>query len=178
MFPVRLPKLMFLDFEFEASNLKAYKIIEQGRHLAFISKRMNRLTMFVRTALATSHNPMPVFRFYCSASSSAPALANNKLFVAGLSWSVDERSLLDAFSNFGEVTEVRIMYDKATGRSRGFGFVYFAKDDDAQSAKDAMDGKALLGRPLRITFALEKVRGAPIVVPRIRGSEDAVRPKN
>lgn len=84
---------------------------------------------------------------------------------------------MDAFSNFGEVTEVRIMYDKDTGRSRGFGFVYFAKDDAAKTAKDAMDGKALLGRPMRISFALEKVRGAPIVVPRIRGTEDAARPR-
>ncbi|GKV24817.1 hypothetical protein SLEP1_g34381 [Rubroshorea leprosula] len=59
------------------------------------------------------------------------------------------------------------MYDKDSGRSRGFGFVHFCKEDEAMSAKDAMDGKALLGRPLRISFALERVRGGPVVVPRL-----------
>lgn len=139
---------------------------------------MNKLTMFARSALGAACNPTLQFRCYCSPPSSLSVSSNNKLFVAGLSWSVEERSLLDAFSNFGEVTEVRIMYDKNSGRSRGFGFVYFAKDDDAKSAKDAMDGKALLGRPMRISFALEKVRGAPIVVPRIRDASDAIRHKN
>ncbi|XAR55336.1 hypothetical protein NMG60_11035390 [Bertholletia excelsa] len=107
------------------------------------------------------------WRFYCSRPSSSAPPSNNKLFVGGLSWSVNEKTLKDAFSTYGEVTEVRIMYDKETGRSRGFGFVYFSKVDEAKSAKDAMDGKAFLGRPLRITYALEKVRGAPVVVPRL-----------
>ncbi|XP_051227731.1 glycine-rich RNA-binding protein 4, mitochondrial isoform X3 [Lolium perenne] len=93
--------------------------------------------------------------------------SNPKLFVAGLSWSADERSLTDAFSSFGTVTEVRIMYDKNSGRSRGFGFVQFSNDYEAKCAKDAMDGKVMLGRPLRISFALGKVRGGPVIVPRL-----------
>ncbi|KAL2928140.1 Glycine-rich RNA-binding protein 4 mitochondrial [Bienertia sinuspersici] len=136
---------------------------------------MNSLKIFARRTSAAFYNPNPNFRPFCSPSVSSPS--NNKLFVAGLSWSVDERSLLDAFSHFGEVTEVRIMYDKVTGRSRGFGFVYFAKDDDAVSAKGAMDGRELLGRPMRISYALEKARGAPIVVPRVRDTEAASRYK-
>ncbi|KAL8171159.1 hypothetical protein V2J09_022963 [Rumex salicifolius] len=56
--------------------------------------------------------------------------------------------------------------------SRGFGFVNFIKGDDAVSAMDVMDGKAFLGRPVRISFALERVRGAPIVVPRVRSSTE------
>ncbi|KAL2333611.1 hypothetical protein Fmac_014824 [Flemingia macrophylla] len=92
--------------------------------------------------------------------------------VSGLSWSVDEKSLKDAFSSFGDVTQgpflvVRVVYDKDSGRSRGFGFVIFTNEDDAKCAKHAMDGKALLGRPLRINFALEKARGVPVVVPRL-----------
>ncbi|KAG8054244.1 hypothetical protein GUJ93_ZPchr0001g30220 [Zizania palustris] len=101
-------------------------------------------------------------------SSSLPTQpSNSKLFVAGLSWSADERSLMDAFSSFGTVTEVRIMYDKNSGRSRGFGFVHFSNGIEAKCAKDAMDGKVMLGRPLQISFALDRVRGAPVIVPRL-----------
>ncbi|KAD7479862.1 hypothetical protein E3N88_02998 [Mikania micrantha] len=90
------------------------------------------------------------------------ASSNSKLFVAGLSWSVDEKSLKEAFSSFGEVSDVRIMYDKDSGRSRGFGFVNFTSEDEASSAKDAMDGKAFLGRPLKVSFALNKVHREPL----------------
>ncbi|KAK6918820.1 RNA recognition motif domain [Dillenia turbinata] len=117
-------------------------------------------------------NPAFSWRGFCS-----PPI-NNKLFVGGLSWSVDEKSLKDAFSSYGEVTEVRIMYDKDTGRTRGFGFVHFSKADEAQCAKDAMDGKAFLGRPLRISFALDKVRGASVVVPRFSSVGDAAERDN
>ncbi|KAK1413359.1 hypothetical protein QVD17_35131 [Tagetes erecta] len=102
--------------------------------------------------------------------SSSPS--NNKLFVAGLSWSMDEKSLKEAFSSFGEVSEGfwvyplyakrQIMYDKDSGRSRGFGFVNFSREDEATSAKDAMDGKAFLGRPLKVSFALDKVHREPL----------------
>ncbi|XP_044465550.1 glycine-rich RNA-binding protein 4, mitochondrial [Mangifera indica] len=124
----------------------------------------------VMTSLSSSNSSTLNLRSYCSSSSHSSSSSpppNAKLFVAGLSWSVDEKSLKDAFSSFGDVTEVRIIYDKDSGRSRGFGFVHFSKEDDAESARNAMDGKALLGRPLRISFALERVRGEPIVVPRL-----------
>ncbi|XP_057433214.1 glycine-rich RNA-binding protein 4, mitochondrial-like [Lotus japonicus] len=119
---------------------------------------------FLATTISAKFNVPP--RFYCSPTSPPSSPSSNKLFVGGLSWSVDEKSLQDAFSSFGQVTEVRIVYDKDSGRSRGFGFVIFSAEDDAKSAKDSMNGKALLGRPLRISFALEKARGVPIVVPR------------
>ncbi|KAK7306623.1 hypothetical protein VNO77_44574 [Canavalia gladiata] len=126
---------------------------------------MNKSLAYVATTIWTKvHVPPSQRRFICS---SASPPSSNKLFVGGLSWSVDEKSLKDAFSSFGDVTEVRIVYDKDSGRPRGFGFVIFSNEDDAKCAKDAMDGKALLGRPLRINFALEKIRGVPVVMPRL-----------
>nr|KYP60842.1 hypothetical protein KK1_023256 [Cajanus cajan] len=122
---------------------------------------MKNSLVFVATTISKRFHVPPSqtqFRFYCS-------LPSNKLFVGGLSWSVDEKSLKDAFLSFGDVTEVRVVYDKDSGRSRGFGFVIFSNEDDAKCAKDAMDGKALLGRPLRINYALKKARGVPVVVP-------------
>ncbi|KAK4758980.1 hypothetical protein SAY87_020281 [Trapa incisa] len=132
------------------------------------------LVALARRALAQRSPSSDWCRSFCSLPSTSP---NSKLFVGGLSWSVDEKSLLDAFSSFGEVSEVKILYDKDSGRSRGFGFINFTKEDDARCAKDAMDGKALLGRPLRISYALEKVRGAPVVVPRLSGMGNFTRLK-
>ncbi|PON41618.1 Splicing factor-like protein [Parasponia andersonii] len=131
--------------------------------MSFLSRRTST------TTIPTLQNPILGCRCYCSPPSTA---SNNTLFVGGLSWSVDEKSLKDAFSSFGEVTEVKIIYDKDSGRSRGFGFIHYLKEDDAVSAKDAMDGKALLGRPLRISFAFEKARGGPVVVPRLSNTAD------
>ncbi|KAG7581312.1 RNA-binding domain superfamily [Arabidopsis suecica] len=126
---------------------------------------VRRVSAIPQHSISSSFHFLPQF---CTSSSASPS---SKLFIGGLSWSVDEQSLKDAFSSFGEVTEVRIAYDKGSGRSRGFGFVDFAEEGDALSAKDAMDGKGLLGRPLRISFALERVRGGPVVVPRLGKSK-------
>lgn len=71
------------------------------------------------------------------------------------------------YGGIWSLSDVRIMYDKNSGRSRGFGFVHFSNDHEAKCAKDAMDGKVMLGRPLRISFALEKIRGAQVIVPRL-----------
>ncbi|XP_048141967.1 glycine-rich RNA-binding protein 4, mitochondrial-like [Rhodamnia argentea] len=122
-----------------------------------------------RTRALTAQNPNQTFslRRFCSPPMSCSSPSNSKLFVGGMSWSVDEKSLKDAFSSFGEVTEVKILNDKAIGRSSGFGFVCFTNQPEATSAKDAIDGKALLGQPLRISYALEKVRDAPVVVHRL-----------
>ncbi|XP_039808456.1 glycine-rich RNA-binding protein 4, mitochondrial-like isoform X2 [Panicum virgatum] len=134
------------------SRLRLAPLLHDGHHLR----------RFLSAAAAAPPPPLDE-----SPPGAPPPLSNSRLFVAGLSWSVDERSLTDAFSSFGTVTEVRITYDKNSGRSRGFGFVHFSNDHEAKCAKDAMDGKVMLGRPLRISFALEKIRGAQVIVPRL-----------
>ncbi|KAG8078865.1 hypothetical protein GUJ93_ZPchr0007g3266 [Zizania palustris] len=89
----------------------------------------------------------------------AARLFSSKLFVGGLSWGTDDQSLRDAFASFGEVTEARVITDRETGRSRGFGFVNFSNDDDAKNAVEGMDGKELQGRSVRVNFANDRPSG-------------------
>ncbi|CAI5464240.1 unnamed protein product [Closterium sp. Yama58-4] len=65
---------------------------------------------------------------------------------AGLAWEADEKVLEDAFSPFGTVEEAKVIRDRFTGRSRGFGFVSFANDEEAASALEGVNGKELSGR--------------------------------
>ncbi|CAI9117573.1 OLC1v1018978C1 [Oldenlandia corymbosa var. corymbosa] len=81
---------------------------------------------------------------------------SSKLFVGGLSWGTDDGALKDAFSGFGEVVEARVITDRDTGRSRGFGFVSFSSSEMANSAMSAMDGQALDGRNIRVSIAQER----------------------
>ncbi|KAG2267041.1 hypothetical protein Bca52824_074120 [Brassica carinata] len=66
---------------------------------------------------------------------------STKLFVGGLSWGTDDQSLREAFSNFGEVIDSKVIVDRETGRSRGFGFVNFPDESAANAAILEMDGK-------------------------------------
>ncbi len=84
---------------------------------------------------------------------------SKKLFVGGLSWDTNDASLLEAFQRFGEVTEAKVITDRETGRSRGFGFVTFVDADAGQQAMEAMDGKELDGRTVRVNEAQDKRRG-------------------
>ncbi|MQM09523.1 hypothetical protein Taro_042398 [Colocasia esculenta] len=74
----------------------------------------------------------------------------SKLFVAGLSFYTTEQGLSEAFSEFGQVLEAKIVMDRGSGRSKGFGFVTFASEDEAQKAVCEMNGKALNGRTIYV----------------------------
>jgi RNA recognition motif-containing protein len=84
---------------------------------------------------------------------------SSKLFVGGLSWDTNDQSLAAAFGAFGSVTEAKVISDRDTGRSRGFGFVTFDAPADAQTAIAEMDGKDLDGRTIRVNEAEDKQRG-------------------
>jgi RNA recognition motif-containing protein len=84
---------------------------------------------------------------------------SNKLFIGGLSWDTDDAGLLEAFQPFGDVREAKVITDRDTGRSRGFGFVTYSTGEQAQAAKDAMNGAILDGRTLRVDEAQDKGRG-------------------
>ncbi|CAI9754706.1 unnamed protein product [Fraxinus pennsylvanica] len=71
-------------------------------------------------------------------------MSSSKLFVGGLSYNMDEMSLREAFSGCGEVVEARIIMDRETSRSRGFGFVTYTSTDEACSAIQELDGQVQL----------------------------------
>lgn len=79
-----------------------------------------------------------------------------KLFVGNLSWNTDEETLRKAFSGYGELEDARIITDRETGRSRGFGFVTFSNGDDANAAIEALDGSEMDGRQIKVNQARER----------------------
>jgi len=83
----------------------------------------------------------------------------NKLFVGGLSWDTNDEGLRAAFSQFGVVEEAKVVMDRETGRSRGFGFVTMGDAEAAKSAMQGMDGYTLDGRAIRVNEANERGGG-------------------
>lgn len=123
--------------------------------MAFLNRVGNVLKQSV-SKHATSQFPAPsasLFQAIRSMSSSS------KLFVGGLSYNTDEVTLKEAFSQYGEVVEARVILDRETGRSRGFGFITFTSTEAASSAIQAFDGQDLHGRTVRVNYATEKPRG-------------------
>ena len=79
-----------------------------------------------------------------------------RLFVGGLSWGTSDQSLRQAFERFGEIPDAKVISDRDTGRSRGFGFVTFADDQAADTAIAEMNGTELEGRSIRVNEAEER----------------------
>ena len=77
------------------------------------------------------------------------------LYVGNLSFTTEEDSIRELFSAHGEVSSVRLMKDRMTGKSRGFAFVEM-DDDAANTAMEAIDGQDFEGRPLRVNEARER----------------------
>ena len=77
----------------------------------------------------------------------------NKLYVGNLSYSIRDDDLQQAFAQFGSVASAKVMMDRDTGRSKGFGFVEMGSDAEAQSAISGMHGKDLDGRALVVNEA-------------------------
>lgn len=82
---------------------------------------------------------------------------NKKLYVGNLPFTAEESQLQALFASDGrQVASVRILSDRETGRSRGFGFVEMATPEDAQKAIDALNGHEFMGRPLTVNEAREQ----------------------
>ena len=77
----------------------------------------------------------------------------NKLYVGNLSYNIRDEDLQQAFAQYGSVSSAKVMMDRDTGRSKGFGFVEMGSDAEAQAAINAMNGQALDGRAIVVNEA-------------------------
>ncbi|KAA8536102.1 hypothetical protein F0562_028580 [Nyssa sinensis] len=82
-----------------------------------------------------------------------------RCFVGGLAWATDDQSLEKAFSQFGEILESKIINDRETGRSRGFGFVTFKDEQSMRDAIEGMNGQDLDGRNITVNEAQSRGGG-------------------
>lgn len=78
---------------------------------------------------------------------------NHKVYVGNLSWGVDDLALRTLFSEQGQVMEARVIYDRDSGRSKGFGFVTYGSADEVNNAIKSLDGIDFDGRPIRVSMA-------------------------
>ena len=77
----------------------------------------------------------------------------SNLFVGNFSWNLGEQDLRDLFAPYGELEEVKLIIDRMTGRSKGFGFVKFVNAEDAAAALSALNNQEVDGREIKITVA-------------------------
>ena len=84
-----------------------------------------------------------------------------KLYVGNLSYSTSDETLRATFGTYGEVVSVNLITDRESGRPKGFGFVEMSSPEEAQAAKEALDGTELEGRTLRVDVAKEQAPRAP-----------------
>lgn len=85
---------------------------------------------------------------------------SNKIYVGNLPYSVDDQSLVQNFSEFGGVTSAKVMMDRDSGRSKGFGFVEMTTADQAQAAINGLNGMSVGGREIVVNIARPKETGA------------------
>lgn len=81
---------------------------------------------------------------------------SKKVFVGNLPWSHSSEDLESLFAGCGTIVSARVITDRETGRSRGFGFVEFESDDATQKAIQELDGHEISGRPIRVSEAQER----------------------
>ena len=83
---------------------------------------------------------------------------SKKIYVGNMSYDTNESSLTEMFSEFGEVVSAKVIEDQFSGRSKGFGFIEMANDEDAMAAISALNGKEVDGREVKVNEAVDKPR--------------------
>ncbi|HVV01304.1 MAG TPA: RNA-binding protein [Verrucomicrobiae bacterium] len=85
----------------------------------------------------------------------------NRLFVGNLAYQTGESDLQDYFARAGVVTSINVMFDKVTGRSRGFAFIEFSTPEEASKAVEQFHNKEFQGRPLTVNVAKPREQRGP-----------------
>ncbi|XP_047311724.1 glycine-rich RNA-binding protein 2, mitochondrial-like [Impatiens glandulifera] len=122
--------------------------------MAFLSK----VGSILRQSISKNINAQNISASNPSILQTIRCMSSSKVFVGGLSFSTDETSLKEAFTRYGEVVEARVISDRETGRSRGFGFVTFCSAEEASASIQALDGQELHGRTVRVNYANDRPR--------------------
>ena len=94
-----------------------------------------------------------------------------RLYVGNLAWTVTDQDLQDAFSEAGQVDSSQVIMDRATNRSRGFGFVEMSTDEAADTAVKKLNGREIKGRPIRVNEAQARGTGGGAGGERGRGPD-------
>ncbi len=81
---------------------------------------------------------------------------SSNIYVGNLSYEINNESLQELFEEFGEVVSAKVINDRETGRSRGFGFVEMSNDTEADSAIQSLNGKEIKGRSIKVNVAKPK----------------------
>ena len=97
----------------------------------------------------------------CTQAEESEGIVANRLYVGNIPYNLSEEQLRAAFAPHGDVVSASVVMDRATGRSRGFGFVEMATPDAAAKATQAMNGALLEGRPLTVNDARERAPRGP-----------------
>lgn len=92
-----------------------------------------------------------------------------KLFVGNIPYGMSEEDLREVFEEFGTISSCKLILDRETGRSRGFGFVEYGTGDEAQAAIDGLNNKDVQGKVLVVNEARPQERRAPSSRPPRRG---------
>jgi len=77
----------------------------------------------------------------------------SKIYVGNLPFSFGEKELRETFGSFGDISEATVISDRYSGRSKGFGFITFANEEDAKKAVSEMNGKEIGGREIKVSEA-------------------------
>lgn len=97
----------------------------------------------------------------------------HKIYAGNLGWGLTSQSLREAFENQPGILSAKVIYDRASGKSRGFGFVSFETAEDAESALESMNGVEVEGRPLRLNIAAGQALTSPAAFTRTENEIDS-----